>query len=97
MSAAPAAVSLDLVLAGLRHGRTIVLYDDVGEHEGDLVLAADHVTAEAIAFMAREARGLIRLALPAERCDALGLPPMPARTGRASPAPSRCPSRRGTA
>ena len=79
MSAAPAAVSLDLVLAGLRHGRTIVLYDDVGEHEGDLVLAADHVTAEAIAFMAREARGLIRLALPAERCDALGLPPMPAR------------------
>jgi 3,4-dihydroxy 2-butanone 4-phosphate synthase/GTP cyclohydrolase II len=46
------------------------------ENEGDLTLAAEHVTPEAINFMATHGRGLICLALTGERCDALGLPPM---------------------
>jgi 3,4-dihydroxy 2-butanone 4-phosphate synthase/GTP cyclohydrolase II len=46
------------------------------ENEGDLTLAADHVTPEAINFMAKEARGLICLALEESRCDELGLYPM---------------------
>src|SRR5512135_422093 len=50
--------------------------DEDRENEGDLVLAAEKVTPEAINFMAREGRGLICLALTEERCDALDLPPM---------------------
>jgi 3,4-dihydroxy 2-butanone 4-phosphate synthase/GTP cyclohydrolase II len=50
--------------------------DEDRENEGDLVLAAETVTPEAINFMAHEGRGLICLALTEERCDALELPPM---------------------
>ena len=50
--------------------------DEDRENEGDLVLAAEKVTPQAINFMAREGRGLICLALTEERCDALELPPM---------------------
>lgn len=61
----------------LRHGRMIVLIDDEDrENEGDLVLAADHVTGTAINFMAAEARGLICLALAPEQIDRLQLPLM---------------------
>ena len=61
----------------LRKGRFVVVVDDEDrENEGDLVLAADKVTPEAINFMAREGRGLICLALTEERCEALGLPLM---------------------
>ncbi|HEX5130519.1 MAG TPA: bifunctional 3,4-dihydroxy-2-butanone-4-phosphate synthase/GTP cyclohydrolase II [Usitatibacter sp.] len=58
----------------LRHGRMVVLADaEDRENEGDLVLAADFVTPEAINFMATHARGLICLTLTEERCRQLGL------------------------
>src|ERR1700724_168471 len=59
----------------MRQGRMIVLVDDEDrENEGDLTMAADCVTPEAINFMATHGRGLICLALSPERCDALHLP-----------------------
>jgi 3,4-dihydroxy 2-butanone 4-phosphate synthase / GTP cyclohydrolase II len=58
----------------LRHGRMIVLADaEDRENEGDLVMAADFVTPEAINFMATHARGLICLTLTQERCRQLNL------------------------
>lgn len=64
-------------IAAIRDGHMVILVDDEDrENEGDLVIAADAITPEIIAFMAREARGLMCLALTAERCDALGLQPM---------------------
>jgi 3,4-dihydroxy 2-butanone 4-phosphate synthase/GTP cyclohydrolase II len=69
--------SIETALDALREGRFVVVVDDEDrENEGDLVLAAEKVTPEAINFMAREGRGLICLALTEERCDALELPPM---------------------
>ncbi len=69
--------SIETALDALREGRFVVVVDDEDrENEGDLVLAAERVTPEAINFMAREGRGLICLALTEERCDALELPPM---------------------
>ena len=64
----------------IRRGRMIVLVDDEDrENEGDLTLAAEKITPEAINFMATHGRGLICLALTEERCDALNLPLMSAR------------------
>ena len=61
----------------IRAGRMIVVVDDEDrENEGDLTLAADHVTPEAINFMARYGRGLICLTLTEERADTLRLFPM---------------------
>src|SRR5713226_4110722 len=61
----------------IRHGRMIVLADaEDRENEGDLVLAADFVTPDAINFMATHARGLICLTLTEERCRQLKLPLM---------------------
>lgn len=61
----------------IRNGKIVILVDDEDrENEGDIVLAADFVTPEAINFMAREARGLICLALSAQQIDKLGLPLM---------------------
>ena len=61
----------------LRHGRMVVLADaEDRENEGDLVLAADFVTPEAINFMATHARGLICLTLSEERCRQLNIPLM---------------------
>src|SRR5437016_4174531 len=69
--------TIEEALAELRRGRFVVVVDDEDrENEGDLVLAADRVTPEAINFMAREGRGLICLALTEERCAELELPPM---------------------
>ncbi len=60
-----------------RRGRLVIVVDDEDrENEGDLAVAAERVTPEAINFMAREGRGLICLALTEERCDALELPLM---------------------
>lgn len=62
------------ILADIRAGRMVVLIDEEDrENEGDLVLAAEHVTPEAINFMARYGRGLICLTLTEERCRQLGL------------------------
>ena len=63
-------------------GRMVILIDEEDrENEGDLVLAADHVTPEAVNFMARFGRGLICLTLTRERCELLQLPPMATRNG----------------
>ena len=64
-------------LAEIRAGRMVVVVDDEDrENEGDLTLAAQHVTPEAINFMARYGRGLICLTLTEERADYLRLFPM---------------------
>jgi 3,4-dihydroxy 2-butanone 4-phosphate synthase/GTP cyclohydrolase II len=61
----------------IRAGRMVILVDDEDrENEGDLAMAADLVTPDAINFMAREGRGLICLSLTEEKVAALGLPMM---------------------
>jgi 3,4-dihydroxy 2-butanone 4-phosphate synthase/GTP cyclohydrolase II len=70
------------IVEEMRAGRMVILVDEEDrENEGDLVLAAEHVTPEAINFMARFGRGLICLTLTRERCERLRLPPMVARNG----------------
>ena len=70
------------LIAELAAGRMVILVDEEDrENEGDLVLAADHVSAEAINFMAKHGRGLICLTLTRERCERLRLEPMTARNG----------------
>jgi 3,4-dihydroxy 2-butanone 4-phosphate synthase/GTP cyclohydrolase II len=70
------------LVAELAAGRMVILVDEEDrENEGDLVLAADHVTPEAINFMARYGRGLICLTLTRERCEALRLPMMARSNG----------------
>ena len=65
------------IVAELSAGRMVVLVDEEDrENEGDLVLAAQFVTPEAINFMARYGRGLVCLTLTEERCRLLNLPPM---------------------
>jgi 3,4-dihydroxy 2-butanone 4-phosphate synthase/GTP cyclohydrolase II len=67
----------------LAAGRMVILVDEEDrENEGDLVLAADHVTPEAINFMAKFGRGLICLTLTRERCERLNLVPMTSRNGQ---------------
>ena len=80
---APVSISpVEDIVADMRAGRMVILVDEEDrENEGDLVLAADHVTADAINFMARYGRGLICLTLTRERCELLKLPPMAARNG----------------
>lgn len=69
--------STEELIEEIRNGRMVVLVDDEDrENEGDLVLAADHVTPQAINFMAREARGLICLALSPQQIERLQLPLM---------------------
>jgi 3,4-dihydroxy 2-butanone 4-phosphate synthase/GTP cyclohydrolase II len=66
--------SVDEAIEDIRAGRMVVVVDSPDrENEGDLVMAAECVTPEAINFMARHARGLICLSLTPERCDELGL------------------------
>ncbi|MFH1242137.1 MAG: bifunctional 3,4-dihydroxy-2-butanone-4-phosphate synthase/GTP cyclohydrolase II [Pseudomonadota bacterium] len=69
--------SIEEVLEDLRQGKMAILVDDEGrENEGDLTIAAEKVTPEAINFMARHGRGLICLALSPEIVERLKLPPM---------------------
>ena len=69
--------SIDAAIEDIRQGRFVVVVDDEDrENEGDLVIAAQFATPEAINFMATHARGLICLCLTEERCDELGLRPM---------------------
>lgn len=70
------------IIAQLRAGRMVIVSDDEDrENEGDLLIAAEHITPEAINFMAKYGRGLICLTLTKERCDFLGLPPMAVKNG----------------
>ena len=67
-------VSIEEALDEIRAGRMVILMDDEDrENEGDLCVAADHVTAEHVNFMATHGRGLICLGLTEEACDRLGL------------------------
>ena len=79
----PVAISpIEDIVADMRDGRMVILIDEEDrENEGDLVIAAQHVTAEAVNFMARFGRGLICLTLTRERCERLQLPPMALRNG----------------
>jgi 3,4-dihydroxy 2-butanone 4-phosphate synthase / GTP cyclohydrolase II len=73
---------VDEIVAEMSAGRMVILVDEEDrENEGDLVLAADFVTADAINFMARFGRGLICLTLTEERCRQLHLPLMTATNG----------------
>lgn len=70
------------IVAELRAGRMVILVDEEDrENEGDLVLAADYVTPEAINFMIKHARGLVCLTLTEAHCEQLGLGLMASRNG----------------
>ncbi len=72
--------TIEEAIEEIRRGRMVVVVDDENrENEGDLTIAAQFVTPEAITFMATEGRGLICLALSPERCDELGLDLMAAK------------------
>ncbi|MBI3797803.1 MAG: 3,4-dihydroxy-2-butanone-4-phosphate synthase [Deltaproteobacteria bacterium] len=76
----PYVVSTEEAIEEIRAGRMIILMDDEDrENEGDLCMAAETVTPEAINFMAMYGRGLICLPMAEERIDALGLPMMVAK------------------
>src|SRR4030067_303162 len=69
--------SIAEVIEDIKAGKfVIVVDDDDRENEGDLVMAAEMVTPEAINFMAKHARGLICVTLTEEKADHLQLPPM---------------------
>jgi 3,4-dihydroxy 2-butanone 4-phosphate synthase/GTP cyclohydrolase II len=72
--------TIEEAIEEIRRGQMIVVCDgEDRENEGDLVMAAQFATPEGINFMAKEARGLICLALTSERCDQLGLKVMAAK------------------
>lgn len=74
--------SVEEAIADIRQGQMVILVDDEDrENEGDLTMAAEHVTPEAINFMAKFGRGLICLPLAPELVDRLGLPMMTQRNG----------------
>jgi 3,4-dihydroxy 2-butanone 4-phosphate synthase/GTP cyclohydrolase II len=71
--------TIEEALIDIRAGRMVILVDDENrENEGDLTMAAQHVTPEAINFMVTHARGLVCLTMTAEKIDSLGLPQMTA-------------------
>ena len=69
--------SVKELLEELKAGRPVILVDDEDrENEGDLIMAAEHVTPEWVNFMLKECRGLLCVALTEERAKALDLPLM---------------------
>lgn len=65
------------ILEDIRNGKMVILMDDEDrENEGDLIMAAEHVTPEAINFMVTHARGLVCLPMTQQRCQMLKLPLM---------------------
>jgi 3,4-dihydroxy 2-butanone 4-phosphate synthase/GTP cyclohydrolase II len=72
--------TIEEAIEEIRAGRMVVVCDDEDrENEGDLVIAAQFATPDAVNFMAKHARGLVCLALTPERCDELHLDLMPAK------------------
>ncbi len=66
--------SIEALVGDLRHGRMVILVDDADrENEGDLVMAAEHVTPAAVNFMAKHGRGLICVPTTSERLQQLGI------------------------
>ncbi len=95
----PAFATVEEAIEDIRQGRMIVLVDDEDrENEGDLTMAAEKISPEAVNFMAKEGRGLICLALTEQRCDALSLTPMSQRNTSAFGTPfcESIDARRGT-
>ena len=73
-SESPAIASVEEIIEEIRAGRMVVLVDDEDrENEGDIILAAEHVTPEAINFMVTHARGLVCLTITEARARQLGL------------------------
>lgn len=69
--------TIEAAIEDIKQGKMVILVDDEDrENEGDLTMAAEMVTPEAINFMAKFGRGLICLTLTEEKCDQLNLPPM---------------------
>ncbi len=69
--------TIEEAVEDIRQGKMVILVDDEDrENEGDLTMAAELVTPEAVNFMAKHGRGLICLTLTPEKCDSLGLLPM---------------------
>jgi len=90
-------LTVEQAIEEFKAGHMVVLVDDEDrENEGDLAIAAEKVTPEAVNFMARYGRGLICLSMTAEKCDALDLPPMvgnnesPYQTGFTVSIEARC-------
>src|SRR3978361_38451 len=68
---------LSNAIAALQAGRMVLMVDDEDrENEGDFVIAAEHATPDAVNFLVTHGRGLLCLALEAEKIDKLGLPMM---------------------
>ena len=66
--------TIEEAIEDIRQGKFVVVVDAADrENEGDLTIAAQFATPEAVNFMTKEARGLICLCLTEERCDELGL------------------------
>ncbi len=95
----PPFATIEEAIKDIREGRMIVLVDDEDrENEGDLTMAAEKVTPEAINFMAKYGRGLICVTLTEQRCELLGLAPISPRNTSAFGTPFCEPidARRGT-
>lgn len=70
-------ITVEEAIAKIRSGKMVILVDDEErENEGDLTMAAEKITPEAINFMAKYGRGLICLSLTSQTCDQLDLPSM---------------------
>ena len=75
--AEPASTPIELALQEIADGGMVIVVDDEDrENEGDLVMAAEHVTPADVAFMVRHTSGVLCVALTGDRCDALDLPLM---------------------
>src|SRR5581483_3836458 len=86
MTSKERAARVEAALQAFRDGRMVILVDDEDrENEGDLTMAAEKVTPEAINFMAKYGRGLICLTMTEEKADTLELPLQSARKGGGSP------------
>src|SRR5467141_3655478 len=73
----PSLRSVDAALAALSRGEFVLVVDDANrENEGDLIIAAEKVTPEAIAFMVRHTSGLVCVGMEGARLDGLRIPPM---------------------
>ncbi len=90
-------ITIEEAIADIKAGKMVILVDDEDrENEGDLTMAAEKVTPEAINFMSKYGRGLICLSLTKERCKQLDLPPMvgnntsPFQTGFTVSIEARC-------
>jgi 3,4-dihydroxy 2-butanone 4-phosphate synthase/GTP cyclohydrolase II len=70
-------LTIEQAIRDIKDGKMVILVDDEDrENEGDLCMAAESVTPQSINFMVKYGRGLVCLAMTAEKCDSLDLPPM---------------------